>query len=48
MPQHTHHDAGVGADIAQQDQGPNHRHSIGLLVVTPREGFRKLMDLRAK
>ena len=35
MAQHTRHDAGIGAEIAQQDQRPDCCHSIGLAVMAP-------------
>jgi len=35
MPQDTSHDAGIGADIAQQDQCPDNSYSVGLAVMAP-------------
>ena len=35
MPQHTRHDAGVGAKVTQQDQCPDRRYSVCLAVMAP-------------
>ena len=35
MPQHTRHDADVGAEVTQQDQCPDRRYSVCLAVMAP-------------
>ena len=35
MPQDTRHYAGIGADIAQQDQRSNNSYSVCLAVMAP-------------
>ena len=35
MPQHTRHDAGIGGEVAEQDQGPDRCYSVGLAVMAP-------------
>ena len=35
MPQHTRHDAGIGGEVAEQDQRSDRCYSVGLAVVAP-------------
>ena len=35
MPQHTRHDADVGAEVTQQDQRSDRRYSVCLAVMAP-------------